>query len=451
MYYDKRDIESTTSIISNNNNRCNHNKKRQKKKKKGPHQEANPNKGEDITFMFGMKFDDDDDECLTESAGGVVSAEHSKYTSIPEMKTLMAVFPSIPPETIYAILEDNFGNIESTAEELQCQMDALTEASRTPKAARKAKPQGEDVFPRLDSARCRTAAVTPRSSSPTRTAKSEWGSLQAPPPAVVAAPTPTSGTGLKLRMELTAAGLLNYKELAKKYTFLEESVLHEIFINTGQSYTMTVLRLWEMFPDEMEASGSPPPSPTSSPAPAASATVAKIAKKPNERGITSICGGSAPCRRPHGGDTVYTTEDFIEPVLEARRAIENLKRSRNVTIAYKGGNVKTNVPADEFRTKAEDLLARGAEEAARIGAAIITRQKGFVDFHHLTVNETLEVLERLMERLAEYRHSHGVLMVTGLGKHSSDGRAHLMPAVEQWLSQRRIRYTKKTGSIFVRL
>lgn len=444
MYHEEISVETTAST---QNNRCNHNKKRKKKGSQEPH----PSKGEDITFMFGMKFDDDNFDAAEGTSG---QKHHPKYTSTPEMKTLMSVFPSIPPETIYAILEDNFGNVELTAEELQCQVDALSQAKRTPNASRKPKSKGDDAFPRLDSDRCRTAAVTPRSAvSSKHTPKSEWGTLQELPPPIIAAPTPTTGTGLKIRLELTAAGLLNYKELAKKYTFLPEGVLYDVFINAGQSYTMTVLRLWEMFPDAMEASGSPPPSPPSSPSPVAFTTAAKIAKKPNEKGFTSIVGGgdSAPRRRDTGGDTLYTTEDFIEPVLEARRAIENLKRSRNVTIAYKGGNVKTNVPADEYKMKAEDLLSRGVEEAARIGAAIITRQKGFVDFHHLTVNETLGVLESLMERLAENRHSHGVLMVTGLGKHSSDGKAHLMPAVEQWLSQRGIRYSKKTGSVFVRL
>lgn len=434
----------------------NSNKKRCNAKKS-----ARQNKGEDITYLIGMKFDDDDD--YDDQKPAVIDSR-AKYSKIPEMKTLMDIFTDIPPESIYAVFEENFGDIERTANDLQAQAEFLAAVSSQEKQQqhqqRKAVTPADAHYPRLDSEACKSAPVTPHASSasrPTHPPRSEWGLLQAPPPLASTIPPAANSNGREIKLELTAAGLLNYKELVKKYTFLPEPTLHDIFINTGQSYTMTVLQLWDIYPDYMEAMGSPCPSPPPSPpSPPAFTTAAKIAKKKEGKSSSSPPTLSVPKAKRSGGgggggDVLYSIEDFIRPVLEARNAIEGLKRSRNVTIAYKGGIVKTNVPADEFRGKAEELFERGAEEAARIGVEIIVRQKSFVDFHHLTVNETLGVLEYLVDMLKERGYSHRVLMVTGLGKHSSDGRPHLMPAVEQWLSQRRIRYTKKTGSVFVRL
>lgn len=425
------------------------NRKKSKGRKKGPQESSK--KGEDITYMIGMKFDDEDEilAAFKEDDGS-----YARYSKVPEMKTLMDIFPDVPPAAIYAILEENFGNIELAAEELQAQADSLSHAHTHTRSATKTEAEVDKHYPRLGSKKYMTAAVTP----PSPAMHSEWGHMSHP--------LQQQQQGPAFKLELTAAGLLNFKALLAKYKFVDDGVLHDIFITTGQSYTMTVLQLWDMFPDEMEAMGtSPPPSPPPQPpssfnVPVLSTAHAKITKKPSGKSTSPTRENAQTARerpqRGSGGDNsnnyvLYSMDDFVGPMLEARKAIEGLKRNRNVTIAYKGGNVKTSVPAEEYGAKADKLFEKGVEEAARIGAEIIIRQKSFVDFHSLTVNETLGVLERLMEKLSERGHSHGVLMVTGLGKHSPDGRSHLMPAVEQWLSQRRICYTKKTGSVFVHL
>lgn len=428
-------------------------RKRSKGRKKGPQESSK--KGEDITYMIGMKFDDED-EILAASKED--DGSYARYSKVPEMKTLMDIFPDVPPAAIYAILEENFGNIELAAEELQAQADSLAHAHAHThtRSTTKTETEADKHYPRLGSKKCMTAAVTP----PPSTIHSEWGHMSHP------LQQQQQQQEFAFKLELTAAGLLNFKALLAKYKFVDEGVLHDIFISTGQSYTMTVLQLWDMFPDEMEAMGtSPPSSPLPPPSssfnvPVLSTAHAKITKKPSGKSAspTRESAQTAMERPQRGGSgdnnyyyVLYSMDDFVGPMLEARKAIEGLKRNRNVTISYKGGNVKTSVPAEEYGAKADQLFEKGVEEAARIGAEIIIRQKSFVDFHSLTVNETLGVLERLMEKLSERGHSHGVLMVTGLGKHSPDGRSHLMPAVEQWLSQRRIRYTKKTGSVFVHL
>ena len=413
-----------------------------------------PSKGEDITYMFGISFDDEDEAEI--AATTTTDNERAEYAKIPEMRILMEFFPTIPPSAIHAVLADKIGNIELAAEELQAQSAALSQAQSSSKHHKKQQQQqqkqpteAERAFPRLDSKACATAAVVHPSSSNTNNnshnkQKSEWAS-PVPPSLVEESKSSSSSSGDNvIYSKMTAAGLLNYKALVEKFSFVPEPVLHDIFINTGQSYNDTVLQLWDIFPDEMEASSSPPPSPKASPAAHKKVITAK-----------SGSGAAATVKKSTDDDDddekFYNTEDFIEPVVKVRKAIEDLKRTRSVTIAYKGGNVKTSVPAEEYKHKAAELFDGAVEEAARIGAAIITRQKSFIDFHYLTVNETLAVLERLFARLTGSRSVHRVLMVTGLGKHNPDGKAHLMPAVEQWLSQRGVKYTKKSGSVFVRL
>eukprot|EP01134_Creolimax_fragrantissima_P007552 CFRG7552T1 len=68
-----------------------------------------------------------------------------------------------------------------------------------------------------------------------------------------------------------------------------------------------------------------------------------------------------------------------------------------------------------------------------------TRNAPEVDFHGLHVSEALELLEGLLQRAS--KENDYLYIITGTGRHSSQGRARLRPAVESYLEANRYYFT----------
>jgi hypothetical protein len=109
--------------------------------------------------------------------------------------------------------------------------------------------------------------------------------------------------------------------------------------------------------------------------------------------------------------------------------------------------------AAEAQRVAHDAAWRAAHHhAVRRGAPLLE-----VDLHGLTVDDALDVVERVMVHmrnalLEDPSRPRLLSLITGVGKHSAGGQARIRPAVLSHLRSQGISYNEaRTGHIIVRV
>src|SRR5262249_53924514 len=108
---------------------------------------------------------------------------------------------------------------------------------------------------------------------------------------------------------------------------------------------------------------------------------------------------------------------------------------QRATEAYLRGQGADARSLSEEGQRHNDLMCKLHRQASQQLFASRNSDEAFIDLHGLHQNEAIEFLEIRLNQLKK-EGCEFAYVITGTGHHSAGGKAKLLPAVEEWLTER---------------
>ncbi|GJP53091.1 hypothetical protein CLOM_g12227 [Closterium sp. NIES-68] len=168
------------------------------------------------------------------------------------------------------------------------------------------------------------------------------------------------------------------------------------------------------------------------------AAVSARAGAPGGAGPASPPGSSSSCYRRHR-EAAFDKKRMMQYYFrEASAAWGRGERQRAAALANKG---------HEYRKEYQELMQAASQRIFRENNERLGNNMD-VDLHNLHVDEALQHLQLHLTLLKNLPTLSSITVITGRGKHSSDGHAKIKPAVHRYLQERGVSWQEQNaGSI----